>query len=50
LGEIEQYHLELATGQVIKAFEQNPLEIRRVGEPLAVHVRPHDLLVMPEPP
>jgi iron(III) transport system ATP-binding protein len=50
LGEIEQYHLEAAAGQVIKAFEQNPLEIRRSGAPLAVHVRPDDLLVLAEPP
>jgi iron(III) transport system ATP-binding protein len=50
LGEIEQYHLETAGGQVIKAFEQNPLEIRQVGSPLGVHVRPEDLLVLPAQP
>jgi iron(III) transport system ATP-binding protein len=50
LGEIEQYHLELAPGQAIKAFAQNPLEIRQVGAPLTVHLRPHDLLVLPESP
>ena len=48
LGEIEQYVLELAPGRTMKAFEQNPLEIRRVGEKLAVHVRPQDVLVLPE--
>jgi iron(III) transport system ATP-binding protein len=48
LGEIEQYHLEVLPGHVIKAFEQNPLEIRRVGASLMVHVRPHDFLVLPE--
>ncbi|MEY2410062.1 MAG: hypothetical protein QOF48_2732 [Verrucomicrobiota bacterium] len=48
LGEIEQYGLEFAPGRVIKAFEQNPLEIRKVGAPLTVHVRPQDVLVLPE--
>ena len=47
LGEIEQYNLEIMPGQIIKAFEQNPLEIRRVGSALAVHVRPQDVLVLP---
>ena len=46
LGEIEQYGLELSPGRIIKAFEQNPLEIRQVGAPLMVHVRPQDLLVL----
>ena len=48
LGEIEQYGLELSPGRVIKAFEQNPLEIRKIGTPLMVHVRPQDLLILPE--
>ena len=48
LGEIEQYALELAPGRVVKAFEQNPEEIRQVGTPLTVHVRPQDVLVLPE--
>jgi iron(III) transport system ATP-binding protein len=47
LGETEQYGLELAPGRVVKAFEQNPLEIRKTGTPLEVHVRPQDLLVLP---
>jgi ABC-type Fe3+/spermidine/putrescine transport system ATPase subunit len=47
LGEIEQYQLRIAGDHVIKAFEQNPLEIRRRGESLSVHVRPQDLLVLP---
>ena len=47
LGEIEQYELRLSPGATIKAFEQNPEVIRRVGEPLAVHVRPQNLLVIP---
>ena len=48
LGEIEQYGLEVAPGRLIKAFEQNPLEIRKVGEALTVHVRPQDVMVLPE--
>jgi iron(III) transport system ATP-binding protein len=47
LGEIEQYELQLGSSIRIKAFEQNPLEIRRVGTALAVHIRPQDLLVLP---
>jgi hypothetical protein len=47
LGEIEQYALEYAPGRTLKAFEQNPEEIRRLGEPLTVHVRPQDVLVLP---
>ena len=46
LGEIEQYGLEVLPGWIIKAFEQNPVEIRRVGAPLAVHIRPRDLLAL----
>ena len=46
LGEIEQYHLELPGGGLIKAFEQNPLAIRRPGTALPVHVRPEDLLLL----
>ncbi|HYT62103.1 MAG TPA: ABC transporter ATP-binding protein [Haliangiales bacterium] len=47
LGEIEQYELELPAGLVVKAFEQNPQEIRRIGESLAVHIRPQNLLLLP---
>ena len=47
LGEVEQYGLEYLPGKTIKAFEQNPVEIRRVGTPLTVHVRPQDCLVLP---
>jgi iron(III) transport system ATP-binding protein len=47
LGEVEQYGLEYLPGKTIKAFEQNPVEIRRVGTPLPVHVRPQDCLVLP---
>jgi iron(III) transport system ATP-binding protein len=47
LGEIEQYNLRLTGGSAIKAFEQNPAEIRRIGAPLVVHVRPQDCLVLP---
>jgi ABC-type Fe3+/spermidine/putrescine transport system ATPase subunit len=47
LGEIEQYELALAQAVAVKAFEQNPQEIRRVGESLTVHIRPQNLLVLP---
>lgn len=48
LGDIEQYHLELSPGKtVIKAFEQNPVEIRQPGTSLAIHVRPQDCLILP---
>ena len=47
LGEVEQYGLEYAPGKALKAFEQNPAEIRCVGASLAVHVRPQDCLVLP---
>jgi len=46
LGEIEQYGLEISPGNRFKAFEQNPLEIRRIGTGLIVHVRPQDLMVL----
>lgn len=47
LGEIEQYLLELDGGVKLKAFEQNPVEIRQAGATLSVHVRPEDLFVLP---
>src|SRR5437879_4748624 len=47
LGEIEQYELRLSPAVTVKAFEQNPQEVRRVGELLTVHVRPQNLLVLP---
>ncbi|HYV32776.1 MAG TPA: ABC transporter ATP-binding protein, partial [Candidatus Binatia bacterium] len=50
LGEVEQYGLEIVPGKQIKAFEQNPIELRRVGAPLTVHVRPQDCLVLPRGP
>ena len=46
LGEIEQYALEIAGGNIIKAFEQNPLAHREVGTELTVHVRAQDVLVL----
>ncbi len=46
LGEIEQYELRLSPSATIKAVEQNPQELRRVGQPLAVHVSPHNLLLL----
>jgi len=48
LGEIEQYRLELPNGAILKAFEQNPGEIRQQGAPLRIHVRPQNLLILPE--
>ncbi len=48
LGEIEQYGLEVSPGKIIKAFEQNPMEVRQAGASLAVHVRPQDFLVLAE--
>ena len=47
LGEIEQYQLELGSSTVIKAFEQNPLDLRLAGTTLPVHVHPRNLLVLP---
>jgi iron(III) transport system ATP-binding protein len=47
LGEVEQYALNVATGETIKAFEQNPAEIRSLGTPLTVHIRPQDCLLLP---
>ncbi|MBI5383093.1 MAG: ABC transporter ATP-binding protein [Verrucomicrobia bacterium] len=48
LGEIEQYRLAMPSGALVKAFEQNPRELRQVGAPLRVHVRPQNCLVLPE--
>ncbi len=45
LGEIEQYRLKLPGGITVKAFEQNPVAIRCVGERIDIHVRPADILV-----
>ena len=47
LGEVEQYLLALEDGTPLKAVEQNPLEIRRPGVALTVHVRPEDVFVLP---
>jgi iron(III) transport system ATP-binding protein len=46
LGEIEQYELEIAPGFVIKAFEQNPFNARRVGMSLSACVRAEDVFVL----
>lgn len=48
LGEIEEYQLRLSDSVKVKAFEQNPLEIRSVDTPLKVHIRPQDFLVLPQ--
>lgn len=50
LGEIEQYELRLQSGATIKAFEQNPLDIRKIGAELPVHIRPQNLLVQRREP
>lgn len=50
LGEIEQYLLELGSGARVKAFEQNPMTLRRAGEKLAVNLRPENLFVLPRDP
>jgi iron(III) transport system ATP-binding protein len=47
LGEIEQYELKLSPTVAVKAFEQNPQQIRRLGEPVTVHIRPENFLVLP---
>jgi iron(III) transport system ATP-binding protein len=47
LGEIEQYRLELPSRLQIKAFEQNPRDLRQVGAWLSVHVHPQNFLVLP---
>lgn len=47
LGEIEQYSLQTSTGRILKAFEQNPREIRKPGSSLPVFVRPENLLLLP---
>jgi iron(III) transport system ATP-binding protein len=46
LGEIEQYGLEAAPDVIIKAFEQNPREIRKAGTPLTIYVRPANALII----
>lgn len=45
LGEIEQYTLRISENTTIKAFEQNPLEIRKRGEKLKIHIRPFNILL-----
>jgi hypothetical protein len=46
LGEIEQYGLEAAPDVMIKAFEQNPREIRKAGTSLTIHIRPANALII----
>jgi iron(III) transport system ATP-binding protein len=46
LGEIEQYGLEAAPDVLIKAFEQNPREIRMAGAALTINVRPANALII----
>jgi hypothetical protein len=46
LGETEQYVLRLPSGGTIKAFEQNPVEIRQSGALLPVSVRAADVMLL----
>ena len=46
LGEIEQYGLKTASDMLIKALERNPVEARRVGAGMVVHVRPENLMIL----
>jgi iron(III) transport system ATP-binding protein len=46
LGDIEEYYLRLGPDCLLKSFEQNPLQERRPGHALTIHVAPHDLLVL----
>jgi iron(III) transport system ATP-binding protein len=48
LGEIEQYGLKTASGATIKALERNPVDVRRAGTQTVVHVRPENLMILPE--
>jgi len=46
LGEIEQYGLKTASDLIIKALERNPMEVRRIGAQMVVHVRPENLMIL----
>jgi len=45
LGEIEQYSLRLKGNIMIKALEQNPMEIRQRGDVLHIHISPHNFIL-----
>jgi len=45
LGEVEQYSLRLKGDLRIKAFEQNPLEIRQFGDVLLIHISPLNFIL-----
>ncbi len=47
LGETQQYELRLSPTVTLKAVEQNPSEIRRIGAVLTLHVDPQNLLLLP---
>lgn len=47
LGETEQSLFRLPDGTQIKAFEQDPAEVRGVGTGAEVHVPPSSLFVLP---
>ena len=46
LGEIEQYGLKTASDITVKALERNPMEVRRTGTQVVVHVRPENLMIL----
>jgi iron(III) transport system ATP-binding protein len=46
LGEIDRYELQLSSGGLLHASEQNPVEARGHGTRLSLHVRPEDCLVL----
>jgi iron(III) transport system ATP-binding protein len=46
LGEIDRYELQLSSGALLHASEQNPVEARGTGTRLSLHVRPEDCLVL----
>ena len=48
-GDLEQYELKLPSGLIVKACEQNPSSIRRKGEPLMVHIKPENIMVIRDP-
>jgi len=47
LGDLEEYRLKTAQGIDLKAFEQNPANIRPIGTQVQTWVHPQDILVMP---
>jgi len=48
LGEVEQFHLKLSDGTIVKAQVSNPDRAYRNGESVALSVDPRDLMVLCE--